>query len=113
MTVHSEEPFNIPSFLRKPSRSVAENRIRGDAAARDDELDTLSISSISSILFGMIWAIPSRRTPLFSSIVLLIVLTMFYAVMHPFSGKYRIYFTKHFNLFSNQPVLAQSRSKEF
>ena len=106
MTVHSEEPFNIPSFLRKPSRSVAENRIRGDAAARDDELDTLSISSISSILFSMIWAIPSRRTPLFSSIVLLIVLTMFYAVMYPFSGKYRIYFTKHFNLFSNQQVLA-------
>jgi hypothetical protein len=106
MTVHSEEPFNIPSFLRKPSRSVAENRIRGDVAARDDELDTLSTSSISSILFGMIRAIPSRRTPLFSSIVLLIVLTMFYAFMHPFSGKYRIYFTKHFNLFSNQPVLA-------
>ena len=90
---------------------MAENRIRGDAAARDDELDTLSISYISSILFSMIRAIPSRRTPLFSSIVLLIVLTMFYAVMYPFSGKYRTYSTKHFNLFSNQPVLAPESLK--
>jgi Conjugal transfer protein len=106
MTVPSEEPFNIPSFLGKPSRSVAENRIRGDGSARDDELDIFSINSISSILSSMIRAIPSRLTPLIASIVLLIVLTMFYAVMYPFSGKYRVYFTEHFNLFSNQPALA-------
>ena len=106
MTIHSEEPFNIPSFLRKPSRSAAENRTRRDAPGRANELNIYSNSSIHSILLSVIRAIPARLTLLFAPIALIVVLTIFYAIMYAFSGKYKIIFTEHFNLFSNQPLFA-------